>query len=78
MRNNCLLFFKIADEWLTDDLMKEIEANDTLFKKLGDKKYVDAVNQFQSDPVKAMERYKDDKEIQEFLTAFCKILGTSF
>lgn len=66
------------DEWLTDDLMKEIEANDTLFKKLGDKKYVDAVNQFQSDPVKAMERYKDDKEIQEFLTAFCKIMGEHF
>lgn len=66
------------DEWLTDDLMKEIEANDTLFKKLGDKKYVDAVNEFQSDPVRAMERYKDDKEIQEFLTAFCKIMGEHF
>ncbi|XP_048766342.2 uncharacterized protein LOC125673697 [Ostrea edulis] len=66
------------DEWLTDGLMKKIESNDKLFKKLGDKKYVEAVNQFQADPVKAMERYKDEKEIQEFLTSFCKIMGEHF
>ncbi|XP_061171279.1 uncharacterized protein LOC133180844 [Saccostrea echinata] len=66
------------DEWLTADLMKKIEANDALFKKLGDPKYVEAVNQFQTDPVRAMEQYKDNKEIQDFLTSFCKVMGEHF
>ncbi|XP_062607146.1 uncharacterized protein LOC134268926, partial [Saccostrea cucullata] len=62
------------DEWLTDVLMKKIEANDALFKKLGDPRYVETVNQFQTDPVRAMEQYKDNKEIQDFLTSFCKVM----
>ncbi|XP_062599375.1 uncharacterized protein LOC134260862 [Saccostrea cucullata] len=66
------------DEWLTDGLMKKIEANDALFKKLGDPRYVEAVNQFQTDPVRAMEQYKDNQEIQEFLTSFCKVMGEHF
>lgn len=71
-------FFIIVDEWLDDNLMKEIEVNDIFFKKLGDKKYVDVVNQFQLDLVQVMERYKDDKEIQEFFIVFCKIMGIFF
>ena len=57
--------------------MKKIEDNDALFKKLGDRKYMEAVNRFQADPAGAMEQYKDDREIQEFLTTFCKIMGTT-
>ena len=57
--------------------MKKIEDNDALFKKLGERKYMEAVNRFQADPAGAMEQYKDDREIQEFLTAFCKIMGTT-
>lgn len=71
------MIFLIPDEWLTDDLMKKIEDNDALFKKLGDRKYMEAVNRFQADPAGAMEQFKDDREIQEFLTAFCKIMGTT-
>ena len=71
------MIFFIPDEWLTDDLMKKIEDNDALFKKLGDRKYMEAVNRFQADPAGAMEQYKDDREIQEFLTTFCKIMGTT-
>ena len=64
-----------VDAWVTDDLLKKIEGNEDLFKKLGERKYMEAIAMFQKQPAAAMERYKHDQEVQDFFKKFSGIMG---
>jgi len=65
-------------EWLTEDLMKQLEGNKKLMRQLSDPRFSTAVEWMQKEPQKAMEYYKNDKDITEFFKEFCKILGGHF
>lgn len=60
---------------MTDDLLSQIETNETLLKKFQDPKFMEAVNLFQTNPTAAMERYKNDKETQDAFMQFCGLMG---
>ena len=65
-------------EWVTDDLLKKVEGNKTLFSKLADPKFSKALEMMQKDPKSAKDYYKNDKEVQEFFMEFYNILGQHF
>ena len=65
-------------EWITDDLLKKIEANPSLAKLLMDPKFTAALSQVQEDPVKAMAMLSSKPEMQKALQEFSGILGEHF
>ncbi|KAL8559512.1 hypothetical protein ACOMHN_037176 [Nucella lapillus] len=65
-------------EWVTDDLLEKVQKNETLSKRLGDPRFMQAVTEFQADPKAAMMKYQDSPEMQQFLKEFCGILGDHF
>lgn len=65
-------------EWITDDLLKKIEANPSLAKLLMDPKFTAALSQVQADPVKAMAMLSSNPEMQKALQEFSGILGDHF
>ena len=65
-------------EWVTADLLKKVEGNEALSRKLADPKFSRALQWMQSDPKAAKEYYKNDKDVQEFFMDFYKILGQHF
>lgn len=64
--------------WLTGDFLKKVQGNDKLLKQMSDQKFSAAVQLMHNDPQKAMEMYKDDKEVQDFFTDFLNLLGMHF
>lgn len=67
-----------SKEWITDDLLKKIEANPSLAKLLMDPKFTAALSQVQADPVKAMAMLSSNPEMQKALQEFSGILGDHF
>ncbi|XP_064617638.1 uncharacterized protein LOC135481841 isoform X1 [Liolophura sinensis] len=65
-------------EWLTDDLLSQIQGNDLLARRLTDPVFVQAIGEFQSDPQGAMLKYQNNSEIQKFFKDFCGIIGDHF
>ena len=61
--------------FLVEGLVELVEKDENLCKKLLDPRYVLALNELQQNPVAAMQKYKDDEELQDFLRQFCGILG---
>ena len=69
--------FFITD-WVTEDLLEKVQKNATVFKRLGDPRFMQAINEFQSNPKEAMEKYANNLEVQTFLKEFCGLLGIFF
>ncbi|XP_076445689.1 uncharacterized protein LOC143283369 [Babylonia areolata] len=65
-------------EWVTDDLLEKVSKNETLSKRLGDPRFMQAVTEFQTNPKAAMMKYQSNAEMQQFLKEFCGILGEHF
>ena len=65
-------------QWITPDLLKNIEGNEKLLRRLNDPKFSKAVEMMQKDPRAAMEYYKDQLDVQEFFQEFFKVLGAHF
>ncbi|XP_052808084.1 uncharacterized protein LOC128236967 [Mya arenaria] len=65
-------------EWVTDDLLKKLEKNEKLSKRLQDRKFVQAIGEFQRDPKTAMTKYGNNPEVQEFFQDFCGLMGDHF
>ncbi|XP_072019238.1 uncharacterized protein [Amphiura filiformis] len=65
-------------EWVTDDLLKNIEKNPRLLKQLSDPRISQAMTKFQRNPQLAMQEYQNNPEIQQFFKEFSGILGTHF
>ena len=70
--------FAASKEWLTDDLLKNIEGNKKLLEKMTNPKFSAAIELMQNNPKLAVEKYKDDFDVQEFFMEFYRILGSHF
>ena len=70
-----LLLCDCVTEWVTDDLLKQIQGNDALAKKLENPGFAQALNEFQANPQAAMMKYGSNPEMQAFLMEFCRVLG---
>eukprot|EP00112_Aurelia_sp_Birch-Aquarium-sp1_P005485 Seg1622.13 transcript_id=Seg1622.13/GoldUCD/mRNA.D3Y31 product="hypothetical protein" protein_id=Seg1622.13/GoldUCD/D3Y31 len=67
-----------SKEWINDDLLSKLERNPKLLKKLGDPRYSQALDSFQTNPQEAMAALQNDPEVKEFIQEFCGILGDHF
>ncbi|XP_077977375.1 uncharacterized protein LOC144432939 [Glandiceps talaboti] len=65
-------------EWINDDLLKKIEKNPDLLRKLTNPSFSQALSKFQTNPTMAAEEYANNPEIQKFFSEFCSILGDHF
>ncbi|XP_059153508.1 uncharacterized protein LOC131939304 [Physella acuta] len=65
-------------DWITDDLLSKVEKNEFLLKRFADPTFMNALHEFQTNPVAAMEKYKSNKEVEKFLMEFCGLLGDHF
>lgn len=65
-------------EWVTDDLLNKLGENQSVLKGFQNPEYIKIIGEFQSDPQRAMEKYKDHKNFQEFFKEFCKLMGDHF
>ena len=64
-------------DWVTDDLLTQIQQNETLSKRMTDPTFVQAIGEFQKDPKAASEKYQNNPEMQKFFTDFCNIMGNN-
>ncbi|PAA84762.1 hypothetical protein BOX15_Mlig027560g1 [Macrostomum lignano] len=64
--------------WLTEDLLARVESDEALLRGLANPRLSAALAKFQTNPRGAMEEYKDDTEVQEFLAKFSALLGEHF
>lgn len=62
-------------DWISDDLLDKVEKNELLLKRFADPHFMKALEEFQANPVAAMEKYKGNKEVEKFLMEFCGLLG---
>lgn len=71
---------KLNDALMTDkdELLKNIEKNEMLCKRILDPSFKAAITEFQTDPEAALEKYKDNVEIQSCFKDFCSIIGDHF
>lgn len=65
-------------EWITDNLLKKIEASPFLAKLLMDPEFTAALSQVQADPMKAMSMLGCKPEMQKALQELSGILGEHF
>ena len=65
-------------EWITDNLLKKIEASPFLAKLLMDPEFTAALSQVQADPMKAMSMLGSKPEMQKALQELSGILGEHF
>jgi hypothetical protein len=70
--------FMTNKEWLTDDLLQRIQANDNLCHRLQDPLFMHAITEFQTNPQAAMYKYRDNATMQTFFKDICSILGEHF
>ncbi|XP_055888153.1 uncharacterized protein LOC106061145 isoform X1 [Biomphalaria glabrata] len=65
-------------DWINDDLLNKLEKNEFLLKRFADPHFMNALQEFQTNPQAAMEKYKSNKEVEKFLMEFCGLLGDHF
>jgi len=65
-------------EWLTEDLLQQIQSNSELCRRLQDPTFMQAIAEFQANPQAAMQKYSDNAAMQTFFREFCGILGLLF
>ncbi|XP_022098161.1 serine/arginine repetitive matrix protein 2-like isoform X2 [Acanthaster planci] len=65
-------------EWITEDLLSNLEKHPRLARQLTDPRFAQAVSKFQRNPQQAMEEYKGNAEVQQFFRDFCALLGNHF
>ncbi|CAL1537381.1 unnamed protein product [Lymnaea stagnalis] len=65
-------------DWINDDLLGRVENNEFLLKRFADPHFMKALQEFQTSPQAAMEKYKSNKEVEKFLLDFCALLGDHF
>ena len=62
-------------DWITKDLLQNVEDNKDLCNKLTNPKFMKAIAEFQTNPEAAMIKYQSDTEIQKCFMDFCGIMG---
>lgn len=65
-------------EWSSPDLLDKISKNPKLLARMADPKFTAALEALRDNPQEAMKKFKDHKDVTEFLNEFCSILGEHF
>ena len=65
-------------EWANETLMQTIAKNPRLAMGLQNPTFSAAIQELQADPKKAMEKYRNNKAIFDFLNEFCGVMGDHF
>ncbi|CAF1400761.1 unnamed protein product [Adineta steineri] len=66
------------NSWLTNDLLKQIEGDESLAKNFSNPYFMKAINLFQQKPEEALKKYGHNAEVMTFFDKMAKILGTHF
>ena len=64
-------------DWITSNLLQQIQGDETLAKRLTDPTFMAAITEFQTNPKGALEKYKNNAEVMQFLQSFCGLMGES-
>ena len=64
-------------EWIIDNLLTRVQKSDILMKKMNDPRFMQAMQEFQTDPSAAIAKYSGDSDMELFLKEFCSILGNT-
>lgn len=67
----------ILDNWLTTDLLKQIEDDDSLSRYFSNPYFMEAITLFQHKPQEALAKYGHNAEVMTFFNRMAKILGRS-
>ena len=59
-------------------MLQKIEANPKLARRFKDPRMAEALRKFHTDQAAAMNEFKNDHEIQEFIQEFCSVMGDHF
>nr|XP_045596479.1 uncharacterized protein LOC123757122 isoform X1 [Procambarus clarkii] len=61
-----------------DKLGQRLEANPNVRDVISDPAWIPILDEFQRDPLAAMKKYKDNKEVTSTLKELCNVLGDTF
>ena len=62
-------------QWMTPNLLERFAKNPKLALGLQNPRFVKAMEELQKDPQAAMDKYKDDEALQDFLQEFMGLMG---
>ncbi len=65
----------IVDNWLTNDLLKQIEDDESLSRYFSNPYFMEAITLFQHKPQEAVAKYGHNAEVMKFFDRMAKILG---
>ena len=68
----------VSIEWISDDLVRKINANPRLRKGLTDPHFAEMLNKFNANPSEAMKEFSGDAEAMSFFQQYCSLLGQHF
>jgi hypothetical protein len=63
------------DSWLTTDLLKQIEDDESLSRYFSNPYFMEAITLFQHKPQEALAKYGHNVEVMQFFDRMAKILG---
>jgi len=66
------------DKWLTEGLMQQVSTNPKLLSGFQDPETMQAIALMQTNPKEAMQKYKNNPKVTEFLIEFSKLMGGHF
>merc|ERR1712070_592717 len=65
-------------QWMTPQLMAAIMMKPNIAAGMSDPRVMEALDLMQKDPTTAQQKYKDDKEVMDFLKEFSELMATHF
>ncbi|CAF3135235.1 unnamed protein product [Rotaria sp. Silwood2] len=66
------------NNWLTNDLLKQIEDDESLSRYFSNPYFMEAITLFQHKPQEALAKYGHNAEVMQFFDRMAKILGNHF
>ncbi|CAF1568824.1 unnamed protein product [Adineta ricciae] len=66
------------NSWLTNDLLKQIEDDESLARYFSNPYFMEAITLFQHKPQEALAKYGHNAEVMRFFDRMAKILGNHF
>ena len=62
-------------QWMTPDFMQRVASNPKLAMAMANPRCMQAMQDFQTDPAKASEKYKNDEVVNSFMQEFLGLMG---
>jgi hypothetical protein len=62
-------------QWMTPDFLQRVASNPKLAMAMSNPRCMQAMSDFQTDPAKAAEKYKNDKVVNSFMEEFMGLMG---